>query len=65
MDRRKFLRFSSTAVVSTPLITIGALANIGREKPARIEKLQSGDVLTSRAWNDIVDRLNLLSERDL
>lgn len=65
MDRRHFIRFISSGVVSAPVITITAMSTAMssatvEKKP--LPKMVSGQVLTSESWNNVVERINYLSE---
>lgn len=65
MNRRSFIRFSSSALVATPLVVISAASSLGKQKSAELPHLQPGSILTSNHWNDVVARVNELTERIL
>jgi hypothetical protein len=64
MERRRFIKFIGTGAVATPLLTISALAQTGR-KPKELPTAVHGQVLTSQSWNDLVSRVNQISEQVL
>jgi len=65
MNRRSFIRFSSSALIATPLVVVSAASSLGKQNSAELPHLQPGSVLTSKHWNDVVARVNELSERTL
>jgi hypothetical protein len=63
MERRSFIRLVASSVVAVPVLTVSSLAR--SEKQDKLPAALPHQVLTSRAWNDVIDRVNDLSERVL
>ena len=68
IDRRLFLKRvgivagGAAAVCAMPAVAGGATALIlNKRPPKQLPAVQTGDVMTARAWNDLVERVNELS----
>lgn len=64
MERRRFIKFIGTGAVATPLLTISSLAQAGK-KSKQLPATVPGQVLTAQAWNDLVNKVNEISEQVL
>ena len=65
MNRRKFINFSSSALVAVPLLTISEIPRLGKKPIPEIPVGKPGQILTSESWNEVVGRVNLISEQIL
>jgi len=65
MNRRKFIHFSSSAIIAAPLLTISEISKLGKKPIKPIPAGKSGQVLTSESWNEIVNRVNVISDQVL
>ena len=65
LNRRKFISFSSSALVAAPLLTISEISRLGKKPIPEIPVGKPGQILTSESWNEVVDRLNVISEQVL
>lgn len=63
MMRRNFIRSTSIALATAPLITASKVIEVAREKKKPIEPLKAGSLLTSEYMAEIVNRINNLEER--
>jgi len=68
-DRRSFLKFAGIGAASTALVISQPAAaatalTLHREKkaPEHLPPVRSGDILSPRTFNDIIDRLNTLTD---
>ena len=64
MERRKFIKFIGAGTVAAPLLTISSLAQVGK-KSKQLPTAVPNQVLTAQAWNDLVSRVNQISEQVL
>lgn len=65
MNRRKFISFSSSALVAAPLLTISEISRLGKKSIPEIPVGKPGQILTSESWNEVVDRLNIITKQIL
>jgi hypothetical protein len=65
MNRRKFIHFSSSAMIAAPLLTISEISRLGKKPVKSIPVGKSGQVLTAESWNEIVNRVNVISDQVL
>lgn len=60
MNRRSFLRTSAVAAAAAPLLVLRELT----KPPSRgLPHVRSGEIMRVQSWNELVDRVNDLSQR--
>jgi hypothetical protein len=64
MERRNFIKFVSTGIVATPMLTVSSLAKATKsDKP--LPPVVPYQTLTAETMNQLIQRVNDISDRVL